>query len=323
MRTVGTLAVPPRDTVSATALKRLGHRSTFSWQSIEDESVQGVLQFARLSWLAIGRVRAGPHRVVHDARRLGSPAGPDQHVILQMSGTSVLEQAGRLVILEAGRWVVPTDTTYAIASRERIERLVITLSRERVAAGVRPTQRIGRAFSAASGTGRLFFSTAVCLADELPYIQAANAQALAEQLTALLHIALRHELSLDGREEIDTRREEVHRYIARHLRDPQLSVERIASDLGWSRRTLARVFEAQGETLMEYVYHERLEGTRRDLLNPTLGSHALPDIARSWGFRNYTHFSDRFRSHFGFSPTAMRRRAMAAHGKLDGGAAEG
>jgi AraC-like DNA-binding protein len=319
MRTVGTLVVPPRDAAPSIALKRPGSRNTFSWQYIEDPSVHGTLQFMRVAWLAIGRVRAGAHRVVHDAHRLGSPAGSDLHVILQIGGTSVLEQTGHAVILEPGRWIVPAaDVAYTIASRERVERLVIMLSRERLASTVKPAQRVGRAFSAASGTGRLFFSTAVCLADELPYIQAANAQALAEQLLALLHIALRHELSRGMLQEKDARRELVHRYITRHLRDPQLSVERIALDLGWSRRTLARVFEAHGETLMEYVYHERLEGIRRDLLNPTLDSHALPEIARSWGFRNYTHFSDRFRSHFGFSPTAVRRRAKAAHDKLGG-----
>ena len=63
---------------------------------------------------------------------------------------------------------------------------------------------------------------------------------------------------------------------------------------------------------MEYVYHQRLEGARRDLLNPTLEIQALADVARSWGFINYPHFSDRFRTHFGVSPNTVRRRAIAA-----------
>jgi AraC-like DNA-binding protein len=67
---------------------------------------------------------------------------------------------------------------------------------------------------------------------------------------------------------------------------------------------------------MEHVYRERLEGIRRDLLDPTLEAHALSDIARSWGFRNYTHFSDRFRAQFGVPPAAFRRRAMTRTIKL-------
>jgi AraC-like DNA-binding protein len=284
-----------------------------TWQHYEDPSGHGALQFTRLGWLSIGRVRAGPHRVVNDPRRFGNPTKTDVHIVFQVSGVSVLEQTGSMLTLEPGRWVIPmTDRPYTIISWQRSERLVLVVEREHLAADLAPAQWAGRLFTAAIGTGRLLFSTAVCLADELPYIRAIHAQALAEQFTSLLEIALRHELSFGPMEDNDMRRERVDRYIAERLRDPQLTVERMASDLGWSRRTLARVFKRHGETLMDYVYRERLEGIRRDLLNPMLESHPLTDIARSWGFRNYTHFSDRFRSHFGVSPNTVRRRAMAA-----------
>jgi AraC-like DNA-binding protein len=113
-------------------------------------------------------------------------------------------------------------------------------------------------------------------------------------------------------EQSDLRHETVYRYIATHLRDPHLTVERIAAALGWSRRTLARVFVPHGQTVMDYVYHQRLEGARRDLLNPMLEARSLVDIARSWGFVNYSHFADRFRDHFGVTATTVRRREKAA-----------
>ena len=311
VRTVASLTVPPRDASAATP-RRSGGRATLSWQHFEDPSGHGAVQFTRVAWLGVGRVRAAAHRVVNDPRRLGSSSGSDVHVVLQVSGTSVLEQTGRMLALEPGGWAVPhVDHPYTMTSRERTERLILAIGREHLPAEL-STQWAGRAFSAASGTGRLFFSTAVCLADELPYIRTSQAQALANQLIALLDVALEHEIAFGPVEESDLRRERVHRYIAQHLRDPQLTVERIAADLGWSRRTLARVFALHGETLMEYVYHQRLEGVRHDLLNPMLESHALDDIARSWGFVNYTHFSDRFRTHFGVPPTTVRRRAIAA-----------
>jgi AraC-like DNA-binding protein len=311
LRTVGALVVPPRD--GAPVQRCSGSRTTLSWQHYEDPSGHGALQFTRLGWLALGRVRAGPHRVVNDPRRVGNPSRTDVHIVFQVSGVTVLEQTGSMLTLEPGRWIIPIpDRPYTITSRQRSERLVLVIGREHLAADLAPALWAGRVFTAASGTGRLFFSSAVGLADELPYICAIHAQALAEQLTSLLDLALRHELSSEPIEDNDMRRERVHRYIAERLRDPQLTVERIASDLSWSRRTLARVFKPHGESLMEYVYRERLEGIRRDLLNPMLESHRLADIAHSWGFRNYTHFSDRFRSHFGFSPTTVRRRAMAA-----------
>jgi AraC-like DNA-binding protein len=312
------LAVPPREAAPAVAPTHANGRQMMSWQHFEEPSVHGVLEFTRVMWLAIGRVRAGAHRVLHDPRRAHASTGANVHVVLQLSGADTLEQSGRSLILKPGHWaVLAGEIAYTITSRDRTERLVMVIGRERLAVDVKPVQLASRAYSAASGTGRLFFSTAVCFADELPHIRAENAEVLAEQLTALLHIGLRHEAQAGSLQYTDVRRERVHRYISQHLRDPQLTVERVAAGLGWSRRTLARLLEADGETLMEHVYRRRLEGSRRDLLNPMLEGHTLADIARSWGFRNYSHFSDRFRSHFGLSPTAVRRRALLVHGSLE------
>lgn len=317
MRLVVTLSIPPRDTALQTSLVRPGDAETLTWQRFDARSLKGVLHLTRVAWLAMGGLRAGPHRVVHHPRRMSTPSRSDMHFVLQVSGSSVLEQHGRSLTLHPGSWgMLGADLSYTIASREPSERLIIVIGQERLASDIKPATLVGRALSATSGTGRLFFSTAVCLADELPYIRGENAQTLAEQLTSLLDVALRNELALDLVEDNDGRRERVYRYVTRHLREPQLTVERIASDLGWSRRTLARVFEARGETLMEHVYRERLEGIRRDLLDPTLEAHALSDIARSWGFRNYTHFSDRFRAQYGVPPAAFRRRAMTRTMKL-------
>lgn len=311
VRTVAALAVPPREASAATS-RRPGGRNALSWQHVEDPSGHGAVQFARMAWLGIGRVRAAAHRVVNDPRRRGNSSGSDVHIVLQVSGSSVLEQTGHMLTLEPGGWAAPrVDHPYTMTSRERTERLILAIGREHLAAELTSTQWAGRAFSAASGTGRLFFSSALCLAEELPHIRTSQARALADQLTALLRVALQYEISFGPVEQSDLRHERAHRYIAQHLRDPRLTVERIAVALGWSRRTLARVFLPHGETLMEYVYHQRLEGARRDLLNPMLQRHALVDIARSWGFVNYTHFSDRFRTHFGVTPTMVRRRAKA------------
>jgi AraC-like DNA-binding protein len=282
-------------------------------------SVDGTLEFTRIAWLGLGRVRAGAHRVVHDPRRFSASGESHAHVVLQVSGASTVGQNERMLTLEPAHFaILMGDRPYSIVSREWTERLVLVIDRERLAADLKWQQRTGRAYSAASGTGRLLFSAATCLADEIYDIRALHAQALAEQLTVLLHVALRNELWVGSPEDKDGRRAQVRRYIGQHLRDPELSVDRIALDLGLSRRTLARIFAGRGETLMEHVYRERLEGIRRELLDPVREGRALIDIARSWGFRNYTHFSDRFRAHFGISPRAVRRRAMIMQGEPTG-----
>jgi hypothetical protein len=106
VRTVAALAVPPRD-ASATTPRRSGGRAALSWQHFEDPSGHGTVQFACVAWLGIGRVRAAAHRVVNDPRGLGSSSASDMHVVLQVSGTSVLEQTGRMLTLEPGGWAAP------------------------------------------------------------------------------------------------------------------------------------------------------------------------------------------------------------------------
>src|SRR5882724_364708 len=128
VRTVGTFAVPPAEAGSATAPTLPGHRHTITWQHFEEPSVHGALQFTRVMWLAIGRVRAAAHRVVHDPRRFRSSTGPDVHIVLQVSGTDILEQSGRLLTLDPGHWaVLAGDLPYTITSRQRMERLVIVI----------------------------------------------------------------------------------------------------------------------------------------------------------------------------------------------------
>jgi AraC-like DNA-binding protein len=309
--TVSALAVPPRD-ASAVTPTLSGSGAALSWQNFEDPYGRGLLQFASVAWLGISRVRASAHRVVNDPRRLSDPSASDVHVVLQVTGTSVLDQTGDRLTLKPGGWAVPrVDHPYTIISRERTQRLILSIGREHFTSELASSQWARRAFFATSGPSRLFFSTAICLADELPNIRNRQARALADQITALLRIALEHENNFAPAERSDPRLETAQRYIAAHLRDPQLTVERIATALGWSRRKLARVFTSHGETLMDYVYQQRLEGVRRDLLNPMLEARALGEIAHSWGFVNYTHFAERFRSHFGVTATMVRRREKA------------
>jgi AraC-like DNA-binding protein len=313
VRTAARLGVPPRDEKSAPVFPEAGGHDSVTSRLYAEPAVAGTLEFARLAWLALGRVRAGPHRTVHDPRRWSYSNSAQAHVVLQISGSSVLEQNGRALSLEPGEWaLVEADRSYAIVSRVRIERIVIVLARERLALDTKLSLLSARPCSSNSGLGRVLYSAVTCVVDELYEIRATHASALAEQLAGILQAALRDELALGLREDKDVRRQSICRYIDRHLHDPKLSPERIAAALHCTPRTLTRIFSRRGETLMEYIYRHRLEGAHRDLLNPARQGRSLTEIALDWGFSNYSHFCERFRRRFDSSPTAVRRRALQA-----------
>ena len=96
-------------------------------------------------------------------------------------------------------------------------------------------------------------------------------------------------------------------HVARHLRDPQLSVDGIARALNCSKRHLYNAFSGDDEVgLARYIQRRRLEGCVKELRDNAHGGRPITEIALSWGFSNLSHFSRVFREHTGMSPSEFR-----------------
>jgi len=104
-----------------------------------------------------------------------------------------------------------------------------------------------------------------------------------------------------------TLRERAQAYIGRHIREADLSVEKIATALNCSKRYLHLVFNAGEETVSEYVWRQRLEGCRAELGDPAFRL-TLTEVAYAWGFNSSAHFSRAFKERFGVSPSVHRLR---------------
>ncbi len=88
-------------------------------------------------------------------------------------------------------------------------------------------------------------------------------------------------------------------------------VAKLATIANLSPFHLCHVFrQIVGTSIYHYVLHERLAHT----LNAVLESgDDLTAIALDAGFASHSHFTARFRSFFGCTPTALRRTATAEH----------
>ena len=81
-----------------------------------------------------------------------------------------------------------------------------------------------------------------------------------------------------------------------------------------SKRYLHWLFRDQSVTVNELIILKRLAGCQKDLSSP-VGAHLqIGQIAYAWGFSNISHFSKRYRAHYGESPTETRRRAAEEMG---------
>jgi AraC-like DNA-binding protein len=97
--------------------------------------------------------------------------------------------------------------------------------------------------------------------------------------------------------------------IARHLVDPDLSVNALAARHRLSARCIQRLFEADGTTFTEYVLAQRLAHARRLLDDPRRGGDKISTIAFDAGFADVSYFNRMFRQRFGTAPSDMRAQA--------------
>ena len=137
--------------------------------------------------------------------------------------------------------------------------------------------------------------------------QAAHEADLAGTILNLL------DLSLPGRaaqpaapSPAETLRQRVKSYIRLHLRDPDLTIERIAGALSCSKRYLHMCFADEGLSITEFIWTERLDHCRRELEEAAALGRTITEVAFSWGFNSSSHFSRLFKKRFGAPPSRTR-----------------
>lgn len=103
-------------------------------------------------------------------------------------------------------------------------------------------------------------------------------------------------------------------YIATHLGEPELGPQAVADAVGLSLRHLGRLFAAEGESITQHIWSERLSHAHRELTDARLRKTSIGEIAFRWGFSSQAHFSRAIRERYGASPMALRDAARAAGG---------
>lgn len=102
-------------------------------------------------------------------------------------------------------------------------------------------------------------------------------------------------------------RRDAKNYIIRNLDDAELSVAKLAVELGVGQRRLQRAFVEVGETPSQFILDQRLELAAREL---SLGKrecyNSILEVALSSGFNDASHFSHSFSRRYGVSPRNYR-----------------
>lgn len=98
------------------------------------------------------------------------------------------------------------------------------------------------------------------------------------------------------------------RHIEANLADSTLTPLSIAQQCGVSRSQLYRMFGCYGG-VSELIRARRLRGAALDLVSAANGDRRIGEIARDWGFDDYSTFNRAFRARFDMSPAQARDRS--------------
>jgi AraC-like DNA-binding protein len=96
--------------------------------------------------------------------------------------------------------------------------------------------------------------------------------------------------------------------IALKYGQPDLRPEDIAKAVHVSTRTLARLFAANGESVMRRVFDERIRQAARLLSGPQSMRRSITEVGFACGFNDASHFGRVFAARLGSSPADWRRR---------------
>jgi AraC-like DNA-binding protein len=104
-------------------------------------------------------------------------------------------------------------------------------------------------------------------------------------------------------------------YARQHLREQNLTPQRIARHHNISLRHLYKLCASADIRLMDWIVQQRLIGARQNLSDPDSNGRTIAAIAHHWGFKDARHFSARFRQSYELSPREWRASAAVMNGE--------
>ena len=291
-------------------------RATYVWLEAErpdDRPTFGEIESSRLGTLDLTQVRAN----VPVVRRTHSHVHRDAQdyclVHVQRRGRAVVTQDGRVAALMPGDFTVyETSRPYELRFDDAMhEVVVLRMARAELEPHVVNLEELtATTVPGTCAAGNLLLTMIDTLQRDIDRLHPSSAMGVSEGITSIVAAGLR---ALPG---ANVQRPSslyayhiarVKKHVMDNLRDPELSIGKIAASVGLSADHLSRMFRNEPVPLSRLIWQQRLDACRRDLCDPRLAQRTVSEIAFAWGFSDAAHFSRSFREQFGVSPREWRQ----------------
>lgn len=272
--------------------------------------IRGRLDRTELDLITIDAEHEIIHRTpVHIAR---TPV-PLHIIVVHLKGRSVLTPAdGRgPVLYKPGDMALGTSQVayrWEFEGPVQLLMLRVPMSAIDLAPAVLQSSLLGRPFRADAGLAGLVVSFAEQVLRHPSILVGQNGARVLTDIVSLFTTVLIGEIDLSADRSAPAFLR-VTEYIAEHLGD-SLDLRTIARANGMSTRSVQLLFEERGTTMTRWIRLRRVESARRTLADPAAEALSISQIAAQHGFADHAHFTRTFRTEFGETPTAWRRRAL-------------
>ena len=277
-----------------------------------DTGFDGHLHTAWAGDVVLTQLEANRHRVIRRPRTARAGAQRHLKIVAPWQGQALVQQHGRQAAVQPGGWAIyDTTGSYEVANPQRSRHLIVRVPTNQLAErGLHLPTLMGRVVGGHAGISRVALDAMRSTYTELPSMTPEAARGAGRLIGELVCLSLQ-ELAGQGPGVVlqEAFKDRIRAYIAQHLRDQPLTIERVAQGLNCSKRHLHNAFSDEDDTLAHHILHRRLRACMRDLESPALADHTITEIAFSWGFNNGAHFSRVFREHTGLSPSDFRAAA--------------
>ena len=232
-------------------------------------------------------------------------------VTVQKEGSAEVSQGGRSSQLRAGDMVLidlaspfHIETGHMVTHSTYVDsdllRRVVPDAHQRTAVRIDTSSGPGAIFRAMNDemfgmASTLDEVTAGRIAQALPYALAVALSPLDEEIAALpTRLQFFH-------------LERIRAFVRENLHNSSLDAEMISQAVNLSTRHIYQLFTAERTSLMKWVWSERLERCREDLVSRQLANRSIGEVAYGWGFSDVAHFSRAFKEKFGVTPRGYRK----------------
>ncbi|WP_417320132.1 helix-turn-helix domain-containing protein [Emcibacter sp.] len=281
---------------------------------------QASMDMIPLGDLPLANPRSAPAQIIRTSRHVSRARDHHFFLHLQLEGKVESRQHGHVEQLAEGDMVMcDSASPYSLSFEKPCNTLILCMPAKVLKTHLpAPELSAGRKIAGNRGAGNVLKSMLCSIwsqaEEELsPEVQQRLGQNLLDVLATTCNAE--HQASASESSVAGSRRIQIKRYIEANLRDPELSVSKVAAAFTISTRYLHVLFSKEGETVSNYIQRRRVEECARQMSGVIWRRHTITEIAFGWGFNSTTHFARVFRNHYGMSPRDFRNTAVNSNEK--------